>query len=424
MAAPQIEPTSGLPYAASKGEPRLKRWDEQRWLLDSVIKTQGVEFDQPRLLQLAAAAGPEVAPDNAVIRAQVQKFADIAPAFEGAARRREAKAIAAEEEGRAISARDNYFFAANYWTLAQWPLDDNTAQNIAYNQRKRHCYLKYAALADHRVEAAWIPFQGKALPGWFHLPPGYESGKIPCVISIPGMDGYKERFVALYGDRWLMRDIAVLSIEGPGQYEASIHGIHVSTEAWAATGTAAVDWLASRPEIDATRIGIVGQSFGSFFATIAVAHEPRLKACAVWGTCLEPGQHAIFEEAAATFKKRFMYMSGYTDEAAFDKFRLSLTWEGHAEKITAPYLCLVGEYDLLSPLQHTERMFKVMKAPRNLVIYQGADHGVVGTPASYFGPSVSVLMADWVAKRLAGRPFASERWFVTAQGRIERTPYA
>ena len=37
--------------------------------------------------------------------------------------------------------------------------------------------------------------------------------------------------------------------------------------------------------------------------------------------CHEPGCHTIFEEASPTFKKRFMYMSGITDEAEFDKMR-------------------------------------------------------------------------------------------------------
>ena len=420
---PEREEVSGLAYAKPKGEPQMARWVTQRWLLDSTIRTQGVEFDQPRLLQFAAAAGPEVAPDNARIRAQVQKYTDIAPAFEAAARLREAKAEAEARDGHPLTAGENYFFAANYWCLAQWALDDNTPQNIFYNRRKRHCFTQYGKLADHRIEAAWVPFEGKALPGWFHLPPGYQSGKIPCVISIPGMDGYKERFVSLYGDRWLNRGCAVLSIEGPGQYEASIHGIHVSTEGWAKAGPAVYEWLAKRPEIDPERIAIVGQSFGSFFSTIAFANEPRMAACAIWGTCLEPGQHSIFQEAAVTLKKRFMYMSGYTDEATFDKFRQSLTWEGHADKIRKPYLCLSGEFDLLSPLEHTERMFRAIPGPRNLLVYQGADHGVLGTPASLLGPSVSIFMADWIADRFAGKPFPSERWYVTNQGRIEKTPY-
>ncbi len=90
--------------------------------------------------------------------------------------------------------------------------------------RKRDCYQRYAALADHRIEAAWVPFQGKALPGWLHLPPGYSGGRIAAVWSIPGMDGFKEGGVAMYGDRGLARGIAVLTLEGPGQYESAALG--------------------------------------------------------------------------------------------------------------------------------------------------------------------------------------------------------
>src|SRR5712692_7407524 len=103
------------------------------------------------------------------IRQRVQKFADITPAFEAPARRREARAIEAEKSGERTAARDNYFMAANYWATAQWPIDENNDKNIFFNQKKRECFLKYAKLAEHRVEPAWIPVQGKAVPGWFHL---------------------------------------------------------------------------------------------------------------------------------------------------------------------------------------------------------------------------------------------------------------
>ena len=76
-------------------------------------------------------------------------MADIGPAFEAVARRREAKAKAAEEAGHKVTARDNYFMAAVHWGAAQWPYDQNDETNIAYNNKKRECYAKYAALADH-----------------------------------------------------------------------------------------------------------------------------------------------------------------------------------------------------------------------------------------------------------------------------------
>ena len=91
------------------------------------------------------------------------------------------------------------------------------------------------------------------------------------------------------------------------------------------------------------------------------ANEPRIKACAVMSACHEPGCHTIFEEASPTFKKRFMYMSGITDEDEFDAFRKKITWEGHADKIRAPYLCVAGEAEELSPLEYTERLMAALK---------------------------------------------------------------
>lgn len=406
------------------GGVRTRRWIAQRWLIDNVIRSVGVDWDQPRSVSYNAPCGPEANADFAGIRERVKKYADISPAFETAARRREAQAQAAEAAGDYVTARQNYFIAAIHYAASQWPYDENNDKNLSLNQRKRECYTRYARLADHRVEAAWIPFQGKALPGWFHLPPGYTSGEVPTVVSIPGMDGFKEASVAMYGDRWLARGIAVLTVEGPGQYESAVLGMHVSMKNWSEAGRAIMAWLRAKPEVDDQRIGVVGQSFGSFFATVCCAAEPRYKACAVSATCLEPGFHTLFEEASPTFKQRFMYMSGYTDEDAFDEFVKTLTWEGLAARIRVPYLCVAGEMDELSPMEHTVRLMRTLTCPKQLVVYQDCRHSVGNVPATNLGPAPPVLVADWMHARLAARPFASEQWFVQSNGQVLKTPFS
>lgn len=404
-----------------QGPPRSRRWIEQRWLVDNVIRANGIDWDQPRSIYLSAPCGAEANMDFAAIRQRVQKFADASPAFEATARRREAKARAAEAAGELVTARENYFIAAVHWGAAQWPIDENNSQNLAYNERKRACYASYAALADHRVEAAWIPFRGKALPAWLHLPPGYSGDRIPAVVSIPGMDSFKEIAVALYGDRWLARGMAVLAIDGPGQYESAVLGIPVSVPAWAETGPAVMNWLAARPEMDVERVGIAGVSFGSLFATIAAGSEPRFRACAISHTNFESGCHTIFEEASPTFKQRFMYMADISDETAFDEFAKTLTWEDFAEKVVAPYLCLAGEADELCPMVHTERLIAALSGPKRLVVYQDSRHAVGGVPATNLGPYPPTLMADWMAARLAGADLPSERWYIDAGGGVTKT---
>ncbi len=411
-----IDPTQFSNHPAWVGP---RRYVEQKWQIDQAAKASV----ETRSAGYASVCGPESVPDFAAVRQRVNKQADIAPAFEAVARRREAKAREAEAAGHPVSARNSYFIAAVLWGSAQWTIEENTPQNLFYNERKRDCYMGYARLADHKVEPAWIAFQGKRLPGWFHLPYNYQGGRVPAVVSFQGMDGFKEMGVNLHGDRWLSRGIGVLAVEGPGQYESPVLGIHVSVPAWVEAAPLLMNWMCARPEIDAERVGLFGSSFGSFFATLCAANEPRFAACAVRATCLEPGGHSIFEEAPPPFKRRFMYMADYTDEAAFDQFRKTLTWEGHAEKIRSPYLCMAGEADNLSPLHHTERMFAVLNCPKQLVVYQDAPHGLGGVSSHNLGPDSSGFIADWMHDRLHGGTMSSERWYVQASGQIVKTAY-
>src|SRR5260370_39818368 len=175
------------PVLDRRGERRLRRLEEQRRLLDNIIGGKGIGWDQPRSLYLSGPCGNEANADFAGIRERVKKLADIGPAFEAVERRSEAKAKAAEEADRRVTARDNYFMAAVQWGAAQWPYDQNNETNIAYNNKKRECYAKYAALADHHVEAVWVPFRDKAIPAWVHLPPGYNGGRPPAGVARPGV---------------------------------------------------------------------------------------------------------------------------------------------------------------------------------------------------------------------------------------------
>ena len=173
--------TMSIPQAKAVGEPVTRRWLEQRWVIDNVIKANGIDWDQPRSVYLNSPCGFDTDGDFAAIRQRVQKYADISSAFEAGARLREAKAREAQTAQNEVSARDNFFVAAVLWAAAQWPIVEVNEKNVFYNQKTRDCYEAYGKVAEHRVETVWIPFQGKALPGWLHLPPDYRGGRIPAV---------------------------------------------------------------------------------------------------------------------------------------------------------------------------------------------------------------------------------------------------
>src|SRR4249919_3143931 len=141
------------PVLDKRGEPHVRRYEEQRWLIDNVIRANGIDWDQPRSLYLSGPCGVEANADFAAIRSRVQKMADIGPAFEATAKRREAKAREAEADGNPVTARDNWFMAAIHYGAAEWPYDDSSALHVALHKKKRECYTNYARLADHKVEA-------------------------------------------------------------------------------------------------------------------------------------------------------------------------------------------------------------------------------------------------------------------------------
>ena len=279
-------------------------------------------------------------------------------------------------------------------------------------------------LADHHIEWVEIPYRGKTVPAILHLPPGHQAGqKVPVIVAVPGMDGFKERSVSLRGDGWLERGYAVLAIEGPGYWESPVRGIFIDVGGWIETGKEVVKWLRARPEIDAEKIAATGSSFGSFFSAAMISEEPAFKACAVTGTCYDIGGHKIFDEASPTFKKRFMFMSGIVDEAEFEKIRQTIDWRPFAGKIKAPFLIAAGEADELCPLEATEAFVKALGGPKQLVVYQDSRHSLAG-PSVANGPEPRIQQAEWITRRLQGKPMASERWFVDNGGRIARTSLA
>src|SRR5437588_4901090 len=103
------------PILDKRGEPHVRRFAEQRWVLDNIIRANGIDWDQPRSLYLNGPCGNEANADFAGIRERVKKMADIGPAFEAVARRRETKAKTAEEAGHNVTAGEKYFMAAVHW---------------------------------------------------------------------------------------------------------------------------------------------------------------------------------------------------------------------------------------------------------------------------------------------------------------------
>ena len=376
-----------------------RRWAEQKWIVDSVIRLLGPEWDQGRVAYTSAPAGTDMALEANSIRANVKKFADITREFKKVARAREERARLAAEVGHGITARDSYFAASLMYGAAMWPIfEDDNRELIELNEMKNQCFDNYIDRAPLHIERVEIPFGGSSLPGLLHLPPGFEEGdKIPFVIEFDGMDGFREMTVSSYGDKILTRGFGVLAVDGPGQGESTVRKVKVTIDNFERAGKASLDYLLARSEVNPDQICIYGVSMGSYWVPRILAYDQRYLAAAVAMVCHEPGMKTIFNSAAPSFKMRYMWMTGVMDEEEFDKFSEKLSLEGLGRRIRTPLLIAAGEDDELSPIEYTYKFYDEVSAPKVLIVYGGERHDISN-------PYAKEEIADWFRDRADGRP--------------------
>lgn len=182
------------------------------------------------------------------------------------------------DQGHRISAGEAYLRAATYHTAALHRHPDPAAPEVrAWAAAAVRCFEGAFARLDLPVEAASIPYEGTTLPGWFfRAPPG--DGPAPTLIVQQGRDGWAEHCLstALAAVR---RGYNCLLFEGPGQGKVlRLQGLPFRPD-WEQVVTPVVDWVVARPDVDPTRVGLMGVSMGGALVPRAAAFEPRLKVC-------------------------------------------------------------------------------------------------------------------------------------------------
>jgi 2,6-dihydroxypseudooxynicotine hydrolase len=156
------------------------------------------------------------------------------------------------------------------------------------------------------------------------------------------------------------------------------------------------DWLESRSDIDAGRIGLWGVSLGGYYAPRAAAFERRARACV---SLSGPYRWIdVFDAANALTREAFRVRSrSRTDDEARAK-AATLNLEGAAGRIGCPLLVVAGELDRLIPPSHAERMVREAGKRAELLVVPGGNHVANNVWYRYRPQS-----ADWLAKQLAAR---------------------
>jgi len=286
-------------------------------------------------------------------------------------------ARAKEADGFPNSAFEYYLRATQCFTRASWAILDAEDEYKRYQHgRALDAYEKVIELNPHyemaKVDVP-LPFHDEALPAVFHK--AGEDGA-PTILHLPGMDMTKEQTPNHINNRFVQRGMNVLTVDGPGQGEARLRGICDDDHTvYQRAGSAAIDWLVAQPAVDASRIGVYGTSMGSYFGPRVAVEDDRVSALAIikgaWYS-----KDTLFDEAPPAFKQRYMYMSGITDEDAFDAFAAGMTVAGLESQIEVPTFVAHGEYDQLTPRELSIDFYEGLAGPKQLQLYENAFHGI------------------------------------------------
>ena len=175
-------------------ERKMRRWREQRWILDQVIQTRGIDWDQGRTGKILRNCGPGVEADLQEICRRIQKFVDIPREFSSAPRG--ARNRAAPPKRPAICPRRaNITISPPASIPTPCGRSTKTAipQRIAWQERKRACYDKFIQHAGRPSSGSSCRTKAKRIQAILHLPPSRKaSEKVPCIMYIRAWTGSKK----------------------------------------------------------------------------------------------------------------------------------------------------------------------------------------------------------------------------------------
>ena len=194
-----------------------------------------------------------------------------------------------EDEGMLEAARTAYLRAARYYSLASYPhlKGDELAEqaqvqgNLAYRDAGR--------LMSVPLRELKIPFRGKEICGYLHLPT--EEHTVPVVMVSGSIDSLQIDFYRLFEQYLAPNGIGMLTLDMPGIGYSSQFPLVQDTSRLHQT---ALHYLRDEvPWVDNQRIGMIGVRLGGNVAARLAYLEPmHLKAIA----CIGPGLNQFFVE--------------------------------------------------------------------------------------------------------------------------------
>jgi len=320
------------------------------------------------------------------------------------------RARAAEDRGHPLTAASNYLRACAQYQHAEHfrhPKDDAA---LAVFQRSLDCFQRFMALTDRpRIEMVDVQYPHGLLPAYFIHAENIRTARAPCVVRFGGFDTQKELQYLRGVTDLTRRGYSVLLVDGPGMGAAirfrniPLHGDYELV------GSACLDYLATRPDVDMDRVGIVALSLGGYYAPRCAALDRRYKACVAWGAqwdvhamwvrrleAIDQGRQVALPVPVDHVRWAF---GVDTFEQALEKLK-AFRLDGIVQQMQCPFLLTHGTEDRQVSMSDAQNLFDAAGSKdKTFRVFTPEEGGAQHCQRDYL-TLVCDVMADWIEEKL------------------------
>jgi dienelactone hydrolase len=308
-----------------------------------------------------------------------------------AAKRNEELAAGFEQENRKATAHEFYLRAADFYRRAVVYMPDTDPRMLPTFKKLEENFTKAWSMAPAPFERVEIPYEGHMLPAHFWPGQGKPGARLPVVYNYGGADGILLRGEDGGAGQYVRRGMSFIDVDGPGHGGTLRYKKLCAPPDSERVAKAVIDYLVTRLDVDAERIGLHGSSMGGYTGPRSATAEKRIKAVAVWS-----GAYNLVDDIFDNYppiQDRLRWLMGAKDlKEAREKMK-EFTLIGRANKIECPLLVGYSHDDrVMDPRGALNLYENAVNSPDRSMI-DGVGHGEKNF-------SRRTYLADWFMKQL------------------------
>jgi len=238
----------------------------------------------------------------------------------------------------------------------------------------------------------WKSFDGRSISGLMAKPPTRPGTRLPVLISIHGGPEGQATIGFLGRNNYLVNEMGIALIQpnvrgstGFGKSFLKLDNGYKREDSVKDIG-ALFDWIAAQPDLDPTRVAVIGGSYGGYMSLAVATHYPDRIVGAI--DVVGISNFVSFLERTESYRRDLRRVE-YGDERIPEMraFMEKIAPLNNAHKITKPLFVVQGKNDPRVPLNEAEQIVARVRQNNTPVWYLMADnegHGFARKPNADF----------------------------------------